>query len=84
MVASSINFPPLKAHQIDQILMRLGRNTDLALLFFKKVGQQQGFQHTLFSVLTIAHTLARDRRFRQLRAILKQTLFDEGITMFKA
>jgi len=78
MAASSIHLPPLKAHQIDQILMRLGRNTGLALLFFKKVGQQQGFQHTLFSVLTIAHILARARWLRELRAVLKQALLDKG------
>lgn len=78
MAASSIHLPPLKAHQIDQILMRLGRNTGLALLFFKKVGQQQGFQHTLFSVLTIAHILARAWWLRELRAVLKQALLDKG------
>ncbi|KAF8378534.1 hypothetical protein HHK36_029877 [Tetracentron sinense] len=69
----------LSPSQVDQILYFLrGKDSESAVVFFNLMRNEYGFRHSRVSQFVICHIMARKRRLKELRQVLRQMLEEEG------
>lgn len=73
----------LNQSQVDIIIERLRiEDPESAFSFFDLLRNEYGFRHSRVSIFAVAHVLAANRRFKELRLVVKQMVDEEGM-LFK-